>query len=216
MEIPERTYTAFANLVRRVFTAADLAEALERARAAYAEPGVELVVLFDDATGERTEIDRVAAPEAPPHPWLAEKAEPGAAAEQAEAEADRRAGPGRPKLGVVSREVSLLPRHWEWLNSQPNGASAALRRLVDEARKAYAARDEARRTKDAAYKFLSVAGGDLPSFEETARDLYAARFDAATARIERWPTDVRDHARRLFGLAAEAHARLAAEPAARA
>src|SRR5688572_29815503 len=42
---------------------------------------------------------------------------------------------GRPKLGVVAREVTLLPRHWDWLASQPGGASVALRKLVEVARR---------------------------------------------------------------------------------
>ena len=43
--------------------------------------------------------------------------------------------PGRPKLGVVAREITLLPRHWEWLARQSGGASVAIRKLVDEARR---------------------------------------------------------------------------------
>jgi hypothetical protein len=211
MEIPERTFTVFRNLVQRVHTGADLVAAFEAGRAAWGDPNAQLVTLFDDATGDRTEVDREVIAEAPPHPWLIEKAAPSASPSEDEPEASKRSGPGRPKLGVISREVSLMPRHWEWLNAQPSGASAAIRRLVDEARKTHAARDEARRTKDAAFKFLNVAAGDLPDFEETTRDLYEARFDAAAARMETWPVDVRDHARRLVGLAAAAHAKLAAK-----
>lgn len=209
MENELRTYSAFANLVRLVHAGADLHEAFDRSRAAYADASVNLVVLFDDATGEHTTVDREEIAEAP-HPWLAEKlAEtPGAGTE---AESAKRAGPGRPKLGVVSREISLLPRHWAWLNEQPSGASAALRRLVDEARKTHAHRDRARRTQNAAYKFLSVACGDLPDFEETARDLYEGRFDDASARVAAWPSDLAAHARRLLALAAAARAALESE-----
>src|SRR5258705_1465072 len=82
-------------------------------------------------------------------------------------------GPGRPKLGVVAREVTLLPRHLEWLNDQPGGASVALRKLVEEARRANAGRDRARRSREAAYRFMSVMAGNLPGFEEATRALFA-------------------------------------------
>lgn len=104
---------------------------------------------------------------------------------------------GRPKLGVVAREVTLLPRHWEWLADQPGGASAALRRLVDEARKTNVGRDAARRAKEAAYRFLLDMAGDRPGYEDATRALFASdrpRFDALVAG---WPKDVRDYARRL-------------------
>ncbi|MFY0534142.1 DUF2239 family protein [Nannocystis pusilla] len=64
------------------------------------------------------------------------RARPRLAAEEPPA----RTGPGRPKLGVVSREVSLLPRHWEWLERQPSGSR---RRCADSSRR----RSGATRTK---------------------------------------------------------------------
>ncbi len=108
-----------------------------------------------------------------------------------------RAGPGRPKLGVVAREVTLLPRHWAWLNDQPGGASAALRRLVDEARTRYAARDELRRARDAVYRFLLATLGDAHGFEEAMRALYADDEDRFIAESAPWPPDLRTHALRL-------------------
>lgn len=116
----------------------------------------------------------------------------------APADAPRR-GPGRPRLGVVPRELTLLPRHWEWLNRQPGGASAAVRRLVDAARTDSAADVAARRraAQEATYRFMSAMLGNAPRFEEATRALFArdlARFTTLTAR---WPTDLRDHARRL-------------------
>jgi hypothetical protein len=93
--------------------------------------------------------------------------------------------------------VTLLPRHWEWLNAQPGGASVALRRLVDEARRAHAERDRARQARDAAYAFMHAVAGDLPGFEEAARALFAgdrARFGALVAG---WPGDVGGHAAAL-------------------
>jgi uncharacterized protein len=106
-------------------------------------------------------------------------------------------GPGRPRLGVVAREVTLLPRHWEWLATQPGGASAALRRLVDQARRTHAGKDRVRRAQNAAYRFMSAMAGDEPGFEEAARALFGRNDAVFDALIERWPADVRDHARRL-------------------
>jgi hypothetical protein len=111
----------------------------------------------------------------------------------------QRTGPGRPKLGVVSREISLLPRHWEWLEEQPNGASAALRRLVDEARRREQGRQRVRLALDAAARFMSTMGGNLPGFEEATRALYAkdrARLESLTSK---WPRDVRKHMLQLIG-----------------
>jgi hypothetical protein len=106
-------------------------------------------------------------------------------------------GPGRPKLGVVAREVTLLPRHWEWLAQQRGGASVALRKLVDEARRANKEKDRIRHAQEAAYRFIAAMGENKPHYEEVARALFAGdaeRFEAWTAS---WPADVRDHARRL-------------------
>lgn len=124
-----------------------------------------------------------------------------AAAEEATQPAPR--GPGRPKLGVVAREVTLLPRHWEWLAQQSGGASVALRRLVDEARRSNKDRDRIRRAQEAAYRFIAAMAENKPHYEEVARALFAGdaeRFEAWTAS---WPTDVREHARRLAAAAFE-------------
>jgi uncharacterized protein len=106
-----------------------------------------------------------------------------------------KAGPGRPRLGVVAREVTLLPRHWAWLAEQPGGASAALRRLVDEARLTHAGRDVIRRAQERAYRFMSYAAGDAPGFEEAARALFARDHDAFLLHTTEWPADVQAHAR---------------------
>ena len=106
-------------------------------------------------------------------------------------------GRGQPKLGVVAREVTLLPRHWDWLGAQPGGASVTLRKLVDEARRANVGRDRQRRATEGAYHFMSVMTGDLAGFEVATRALFAN--DAAKFRrlTEAWPTDVRDYIRPL-------------------
>ena len=139
-------------------------------------------LVFDDATG--TQVD---------YPWPS-----GYAPEQpAQASIDEEpcAAPsvGRPKLGVIAREVTLLPRHWEWLGQQRGGASAALRRLVDEARNASAARDQARQAKEASYRFMSAIGGDLQGFEDASRALFAEDAAAFASKIAHWPNDVQKY-----------------------
>lgn len=106
-------------------------------------------------------------------------------------EAPTRRPPGRPKLGVVSREVSLLPRHWEWLRGRPGGASATLRKLVDQARLASAPEDEARRAIDATHNFMWDIAGDQPNFEEASRVLFARDFERFDEQTREWPEDIR-------------------------
>ncbi len=106
-------------------------------------------------------------------------------------------GPGRPKLGVVAREVTLLPRHWDWLAAQPGGASVALRKLVEEARKTHEQSDNLRARQEAAYRFLSAMAGDWRNFEESTRALFAGDAERFGDLTESWPPDVRDHARQL-------------------
>ena len=154
------------------------------------------VLVFEDATGKQVDFDwegtadevvrKVAA-----HPLFRDR-------EALMMPQATRTGPGRPRLGVVGREVSLLPRHWEWLEQQPQGASAAIRRLVDEARKREPGKEAARRGRTAAGTFLWAMAGNLPDFEEASRALYAGdrdRFDVITAK---WPGDVRDYAALLL------------------
>lgn len=109
--------------------------------------------------------------------------------------------PGRPRLGVVAREVTLLPRHWEWLRAQPGGASVALRKLVEHAGRANRDRDRVCRAQEVCYRFMSAMAGDLPGFEEAARALFALDEERFAAQIASWPTDIRYH---VGGLAAKA------------
>jgi uncharacterized protein len=102
-------------------------------------------------------------------------------------------GRGRPKLGVVAREVTLLPRHWEWLNAQPGGASVALRKLVDAARHVSADADRERAAREAAYHFMSAMAGNFPGFEEASRALFADDRRRFAGLIAAWPADIRDH-----------------------
>jgi hypothetical protein len=108
-----------------------------------------------------------------------------------------RRGPGRPRLGVVSKEVTLMPRHWAWLGTQPGGASATLRRLVHLARVEGAQDDRARQSQDAAYRFMYAMVGNQPGFEEATRALFAGDAESFKTESEAWPPDLRDFSRRL-------------------
>jgi len=103
------------------------------------------------------------------------------------------AGPGRPRLGVVAREITLLPRHWEWLSSQPGGASVALRKLVEQARRASAFADRVRQAQDASFRFMSAMAGNLKNFDEVTRALFAPDRASFKALTVNWPADIRDH-----------------------
>ena len=104
---------------------------------------------------------------------------------------------GRPKLGVVAREITLLPRHWEWLATQPGGASVALRKLVDAARRTHTDEDRTKAARDVAYRFMHAMAGDLTQFEEVIRALY--RGDEARFRelIAEWPIDIAAYSTQL-------------------
>jgi hypothetical protein len=105
--------------------------------------------------------------------------------------------PGRPKLGVVAREVTLLPRHWDWLSTQSGGASVALRKLVEAASRANESKDRLRLAQDATYRFMSAMAGNLPGYEEAVRALFANQPEQYGVLSEAWPVDIRDHARML-------------------
>jgi len=109
-----------------------------------------------------------------------------------------RTGPGRPKLGVVSREVSLLPRHWEWLEAQPQGISAGLRRLVEEARKQNPAEQRARKGREALNRFMTAIAGNRPNYEEATRALFAPDYARFEELIADWPEDIRAHLLRVL------------------
>jgi uncharacterized protein len=143
------------------------------------------VLVFDDATGGLIDFDLRGTP-----------AEIAARIEQPKPK-----GPGRPKLGVVAREVTLLPRHWDWLNAQPGGASVALRKLVDAARGTHAQFERRHLAQQSTDRFILAMAGDEPGYEEAARALYSgdrARFEAC---IGGWAADVRRHALELAAAA---------------
>ena len=178
--------TAFLGAERIAFGAyGDVASALAQRKL----PQGGGLLVFDDATGHLVD-----------HPWPAGYAYPQPEALAFEPTDDGVAGPGcvgRPRLGVVAREVTLLPRHWAWLAAQRGGASAALRRLVDDARKQHTEQDAQRHAKERAYRFMSAIGGGLPGFEEASRALFGHDAGALAERTADWPPDVWAHLRWL-------------------
>lgn len=173
------TYTAFLGDVRIAHGA--LAEVAVAVKYANADRPV---LIFDDTTGRQLDLDTRGSDDE-------------IRARYALADVPR--GRGRPKLGVVPREVTLLPRHWEWLNKQPGGASAALRKLVDTARRENGAelRAHTRAAHEAAYHFLHAVAGDFPGYEEATRALFADDRVGFTEQIAHWPSDIRAHAVKL-------------------
>ncbi|OZI62295.1 DUF2239 family protein [Bordetella genomosp. 11] len=212
--------TAFAG--HRRLAAGSLADVALAVKAALEDAPSGLpgnVLTFDDTTGHVVDIDtrgsrddvlaRLPRPARAQAPSEAATAEPMADAPAQEpatgplsaphATASRTPrGRGRPRLGVIAREVTLLPRHWEWLNTQPGGASVALRKLVEAGMRDRRARE--RTMREAAYRFMSAMAGDMEGFEEAARALFADDARAMSRQMASWPADIREHALRLaFG-----------------
>ena len=184
---PLQTYTAFAG-PRRI-ASGSLPSVARATKVALDRGESEPVLILDDATSLVVEVDFRGTPEdvlarldnvAGPIPEKPESR-----------------GPGRPRLGVVAREVTLLPRHWEWLNAQPGGASVALRKLVEEARRGNESRDRVRQAREALYRFMSALAGNEAGFEEASRALFAGDRKLFMALIRLWPKDLRAHAEKL-------------------
>jgi hypothetical protein len=175
----EQTYTAF--LGETLIASGRVETMLPAVKAGFDQNESVLFLIFEDESGRqvdfdlRGDIDEVVARALPERP---------------------RSGPGRPKLGVVSREISLLPRHWDWLEQQPNGASAALRRLVDQARKREPGEERSRLATESVGRFMSAMAGNLPGYEEASRALYAGNRALFEDLIRHWPRDIRAYIQR--------------------
>jgi hypothetical protein len=214
-EVLTKPCTAFVG--RRLAVQGPLVEvALAIKDLATTEPS-QSILAFDDATGRvidfdlrgtKTEVVERLLQSPPAVVGAAGRAasvEQSGAAEVAEAPADEpeageKATRGRPKLGVTAREVTLLPRHWEWLAAQPGGASVTLRKLVEEARRTSGAQQQVRQAQEAAYRFMSALAGDFPGFEEATRALFADDRNRFEQHMAEWPADIRNYAVRLgFG-----------------
>lgn len=172
---------------------ADVALSVKQAQAARADAAI---LVFDDQSGKQVDLD-LCGGEADIRKRYQAPAATAAPADDADTAEVTPRGRGRPKLGVVPREVTLLPRHWDWLAAQPGGASVALRKLVEQARRDNEARDQQRQRQEAAYHFMSSMGGNLPGFEEATRALYADDRAGFARQVAEWPRDVRDYAMAL-------------------
>jgi len=170
------TYTAFSEA--NLLATGELRETLRAVKAFLEDKPTANVLIFNDGTGEQVDFDFSGT--------ILD------VLSRTEATKPKN-GPGRPSLGIVSREVSLLPRHWEWLEKQQHNVSAAIRRLVDDAIRNEPASAKARRAVEAADREMWTLAGNLPGCEEASRSLYARDFDRFDSLIETWPEDVRRH-----------------------
>jgi uncharacterized protein len=178
------TYTAFQG--DRLFVSGRPAAVALAVRHAEGRLHGSGVLVFDNRTGRAIDLDLRGSEDEIVHRYSAPSPAP-----------EPQRAPGRPKLGVVPREVTLLPRHWEWLAAQPGGASATLRRLIDSARVSGAQAERARNAAAAADRFMSAMLGNAPGYVEASRALYAGDRHRFQECSEGWPADLRDHARRL-------------------
>lgn len=169
------------------------AEVALAVKKAVASGTLEAIMVFDDATGRIEDFDLRGSDadviaRLSPDPPGGKPPAPGSPM------SPQPRGRGRPKLGVVSREITLLPRHWEWLAGQPGGASVTLRKLVEQARRTGGAESDGRAARDAAYRVMAALGGDLPGFEEATRSLFAGDRQGVETHTKTWPADVRAYA----------------------
>ncbi len=174
-----RLCTAFEG--ERILARGPLPQVALAVRARLDQDEQSAILTFEDATGRIVDLD-----------LRGTAAEITARLTGAEAR-----GRGRPKLGVVAREVTLLPRHWDWLASQPGGASQALRRLIDEARRGDRGETQARIARETAYRFMVAMAGDRPGFEEATRALFAGDEAGFARQIATWPAEIRTYAQEL-------------------
>jgi hypothetical protein len=180
------SFTAFEGERRLVSgPLAEVALAVKRAERHGSDP----IAIFSDETGRAIDLDL----RGDDDEVLARLTGSPSANPTQDASPSEPRGRGRPKLGVVAREVTLLPRHWEWLNARPGGASVAIRKLVEEARRASGDRDRQRAARDAAYHFMSAMAGNMTNFEEASRALFADDRRRFVGHIADWPVDIRDH-----------------------
>lgn len=202
---PPSTCSAFEG--HRLLRSGSQVEVALAVKAALKARPASTILVFDDLTGRVIDLDLrgtkadIAARLSASHQARIGRHRPGPGEDSPSVMKPREArGPGRPKLGVVSREVTLLPRHWEWLAVQPSGASATLRRLVDDARRNTGPQQKRRTAQEAAYRFMLGIAGDLPGYEEGTRALFADDRPRLEKWMSDWPADIRAHVLRLaFG-----------------
>jgi hypothetical protein len=81
------------------------------------------------------------------------------------------------------------------LAAQPGGASAALRRLVDEARRDRDGAEALRQARETLYRVMTILAGDLPHYEDAARALFAGDTPRLSSLADGWPDDIRAYLR---------------------
>jgi hypothetical protein len=192
---PPTGFSAFAG--DRLLATGPLAEVAIAVKMASGQTVHAPILIFDDSTGRAIDLDLRGSH----REIVARLPQPAPADPEATVEAR---GRGRPKLGVVSREVTLLPRHWEWLNARPGGASVTLRKLVEDARRSSADTDRLRAARDAAYHFMSAMAGDRPGFEEASRALFKGDVARVAELMAVWPADIRQHLSRMIAASSPA------------
>lgn len=193
IQTASKQFTAFVGHQR--LASGPLAEVALAVMKASQKVAAEPIVIFDDANGRPIDLDLRGTERDVVARLPLPAANSGTLANDMAAPEPR--GRGRPRLGVVAREVTLLPRHWEWLGAQPGGASVALRKLVEEARRSSGDRDRSRAAREAAYHFMSTMAGNLPGFEEASRALFADDRRRFGDLVAGWPGDIRDHTVKL-------------------
>jgi hypothetical protein len=187
----ERNYTAFMG--ERQIVSGEIKKMLLVTKSFIDRNKDAQVLIFDDQTGRQVDFDFRGTPDdvlarISEHPLF--KTDIGSE--------KREIGPGRPKLGVVCREVSLLPRHWDWLEEQPGGISASIRKLVDEARKREPDKEKARNMRNAASRIMTVLAGNLPGYEEASRALFSGNTEKFENQICDWPQDICGYLQRII------------------
>lgn len=184
----DRKCTAFADAKK--IASGNILEVAIKVKKYLSKDNKDQILIFDDATSNQVEIDFRGTPDS-----VTRRLE--SLMKKTESEEDRKSGPGRPKLGVVAKEVTLLPEHWEWLSRQSGGASVTLRKLVEEAKKKNFAKDQIRLSQEATYKFMMVMAGDRPQYEEALRALYAGDSRKFEKLVQEWPEDIQVHVLKL-------------------
>lgn len=185
MTTPASTCSAFDG--HKLIARGALAAVAEATRQALDSGAQGPVLVFDDRSSRQIELDLRGMP-AQVQSRLAPAADRSVPTSR---------GPGRPRLGVIAREITLLPRHWDWLGQQPGGASAVLRRLVEQASRHETPKQYARLAMEAVDRFMQAMTGNFVGHEEASRAFYRGEHERFAALTEPWPADVRDHLRGL-------------------
>lgn len=186
MENLEQTYTAFNN--QHLLIQGPLEKVVLKVKKHIEQHPTSAILIFSDTTGKEMDFDLRGSEQD-----VLQRLEKFIGKD----EPSLNTGPGRPKLGVISREVSLLPRHWEWLSTQPGGASVTLRRLIDETRKQSSSREIIKQAQERAYKFMTTMAGNLMNYEEALRALFSKDKKLFEDHVSDWPKDIKKHTLKL-------------------